>query len=181
VPSSPSLTEWDNFYVIIGSSAAALTGLMFVVIALGAEARKVSAAGSEALHAFATPTIVHFGVILLIAAFMTTPRQTTTSLGTCIVLTGAIGFAYVVTVIVKARRQDAYEPELSDWIWYISLPLLTYAALFIEGILVWKRPEVALYWIGATAVVLLFVGIHNAWDGAVWMTTKPPDEDAPSS
>src|ERR1041384_3296763 len=28
------LTEWESFYVIVGSSAGALTGLMFVVIAL---------------------------------------------------------------------------------------------------------------------------------------------------
>mgnify|MGYP001252826337 CR=1 FL=1 len=28
------ITAWSNFYVITGSSAAALTGLMFVVITL---------------------------------------------------------------------------------------------------------------------------------------------------
>lgn len=30
----PLLTNWQNFYVIIGSGAATLTGLMFVVVAL---------------------------------------------------------------------------------------------------------------------------------------------------
>ena len=34
----PPLADWANFYVIIGSSAAALSGPQFVVIALGAEA-----------------------------------------------------------------------------------------------------------------------------------------------
>ena len=33
-PELPPLTEWETFYVIVGSSAAALTGLQFVVIAL---------------------------------------------------------------------------------------------------------------------------------------------------
>src|SRR5205823_8429588 len=32
---------WENFYVIVGSSAAALTGLQFVVVVLGAEARSI--------------------------------------------------------------------------------------------------------------------------------------------
>jgi len=31
---APALTAWGSYYVIIGSSAAALTGLMFVVITL---------------------------------------------------------------------------------------------------------------------------------------------------
>ena len=34
---------WENFYVIVGSSAAALTGLQFVVVTLGAEARSMRA------------------------------------------------------------------------------------------------------------------------------------------
>ncbi len=33
------LRAWETFYVIVGSSAAALTGLQFVVIALIAESR----------------------------------------------------------------------------------------------------------------------------------------------
>lgn len=34
-----SLKAWESFYVIVGSSAGALTGLQFVVIALIAEAQ----------------------------------------------------------------------------------------------------------------------------------------------
>jgi hypothetical protein len=33
----PHLAEWESFYVIVGSSSAALTGLQFVVIALVAD------------------------------------------------------------------------------------------------------------------------------------------------
>ncbi len=58
------LSAWGNFYVIIGSSAAALTGLTFVVIALAADARRLTPRG---LRAFVTPTIVHFGTVLALA------------------------------------------------------------------------------------------------------------------
>ena len=37
-PALIPLHEWESFYVIIGTSAAALTGLMFVVIAVVADA-----------------------------------------------------------------------------------------------------------------------------------------------
>ena len=56
-PALPPLTEWETFYVIVGSSAAALTGLQFVVIALGAEARVLG--GEPAMKAFGTPTVVY--------------------------------------------------------------------------------------------------------------------------
>src|SRR5205085_9149990 len=62
------LTTWQNFYVIIGSSAAALTGLMFVVITLIAGTRQQRS--SESVGAFGTPTVVHFGAALLVAAIL---------------------------------------------------------------------------------------------------------------
>ena len=56
VPTLPQLADWGNFYVIIGSAAAGLTGLMFVVITLGAEAQTVG--NENGLRAFVTPTLV---------------------------------------------------------------------------------------------------------------------------
>src|ERR1700683_1321801 len=82
------LADWDNFYVITGSSAGGLTGLTFVVIALAAEARRVDAAG---LNTFITPTIVHFGTVLALAAFLCVPRQTTLSAAIGVGLAGLAG------------------------------------------------------------------------------------------
>src|SRR5207245_7410718 len=126
----PPLSEWETFYVIIGSSAAALTGLMFVVVALGIEA---SAVRESALRAFATPTVVHFGAVLLLAAFLATPGQTAASLGVCLLATGGVGLAYAVWVIVQARRQKDYVPVLSDWVWHGGLPVVAYAGLLVSG------------------------------------------------
>ena len=52
------LTEWNSFYVIVGSSAGALIGLQFVVLTLIAERPRSGTA--EAGAAFATPSVVHF-------------------------------------------------------------------------------------------------------------------------
>ena len=52
------LHEWTDFYVIVGSSAGALTGLQFVVVARIAEAR--AARSMLEIRAFGTPTIVDF-------------------------------------------------------------------------------------------------------------------------
>jgi hypothetical protein len=172
-PVLPPLAEWETFYVIVGSSAAALTGLMFVVITLNAEAR--TEGGPAALRAFATPTIVHFCAVLLIAALLSTPRHTIGSLRACLLACAVGGLVYAIWVIIQARRQQGYVPELSDWVWHAALPVVAYASLVVAGILLGQAPAAALYVVAAAALLLLYIGIHNAWDGAVWMTTKRQD------
>ena len=54
------------------------------------------------------------------------------------------------------------------------LPSLCYLALLVAGVLAVRHPALALYFIGAAALTLLFVGVHNAWDLAVWVTVEGP-------
>jgi branched-subunit amino acid ABC-type transport system permease component len=61
------LTTWYTFYVLIGSAAATLTGLMFVVATLIAGARVRVSSPSEAFATFNTPNVVHFCLALLVA------------------------------------------------------------------------------------------------------------------
>jgi len=161
------LAGWDNFYVIIGSSAAALTGLMFVVVALSAEQ---ASANPEGLKAFATPTIVHFCAVLLFAAFVSVPRHTIGSLRLCLLLAGLAGLAYATVVLLRTRRVASYTPVLSDWIWHVCLPFLAYAGVFAAAFVLGRRAEAAMILVAGSALLLLFIGIHNAWDAAVWMT-----------
>src|SRR5438876_7044837 len=69
------LATWQNFSVLIGSAAATLTGLMFVVITLSAGVRGRVSSASGALGALTTPNVVHFCVALLVAAILSAPWQ----------------------------------------------------------------------------------------------------------
>jgi hypothetical protein len=172
----PPLHEWEGFYVIVGSSAAALTGLQFVVIAIGAERRKLV---TEALEAFATPTVVHFCAALLIGAFVTMPRQTIGTLAASLLVAGAAGLAYSLRVTVRTRRQKSYDPVLEDWMFHVILPLLAYLVLLSSAIAMRRAPEGSLYGVAASALLLLFIGIHNAWDAAVYTAMSPVPPAAP--
>ena len=66
------LSAWQNFYVIVGSSAGALIGLQFVVLSLISSGPAVRGA-AQAGDAFATPTIVHFCAVLGIAGIISAP------------------------------------------------------------------------------------------------------------
>jgi hypothetical protein len=165
----PPLHEWESFYVIVGSSAAALTGLMFVVVTLSAERR---AGGSGAVRAFGTPTIVHFGAVLLLAAIMTSPGHTPGSLTVCFLVTALGGLAYAASAAIHMRRQTDYAPVTSDTVWHVVLPALSYVFLFAGSLVLRAHPEAALRMVALVSVALLFIGIHNSWDSAVWISTQ---------
>jgi hypothetical protein len=69
LPVDPTLSRWENYYVIVGSAAAALIGIQFVVITLIGSLQKRTSA--ESIRAFGTPTVVHLATALVISAVMT--------------------------------------------------------------------------------------------------------------
>lgn len=180
------LAKWDSFYVIVGSAAGALIGLQFVVITLIAAKPLVGSA--EAGAAFASPTIVYFSIALFLSALLHAPWQTIT---TAAVLWGLLGFggvAYTLIVARRMRKQPAYKPQFEDWLFHVVLPLAAYATLALSSFAALSRTHEALFAVGGAALVLLFTGIHNAWDNVAYHvlvakagTNIPRDRDATES
>jgi hypothetical protein len=158
------LADWGNFYVITGSAAAALTGLTFVVIALAAGAIRVSTTG---LRAFITPTIVHFGTVLALAAFLSVPHQSlvSLSLGFGAVGVGGVIYGVVITFFAfglfeLARRSgyfpaelvETFEPVIQEESRHI-LFFINWAAWYKRNLPWWRRPQFFL----KTCAVWLFL------------------------
>ena len=119
------LDGWENFYVIVGSSAGALIGLQFVVMTLIAERPVLRVA--EAGAAFSTPSVVHFGAVLLLSAILSAPWD---GLALPAALWGFMGFcgaAYTAVVVRRMRAQPVYRPVFEDWLFHILLPVAAYA------------------------------------------------------
>jgi hypothetical protein len=166
------LAGWVDFYVIMGSSAAALTGLQFVVIALVAEQERRS--GRREIDAFGTPTVVHFCTVLLLAGILAAPWQTLSGPAVALGATGLAGVAYVAIVLRRARSQEGYKPVFEDWLWHTILPFLAYAGIALAAIRLQGHPASALFWVGASALLLLFIGIHNSWDTVTYIAIDLP-------
>lgn len=174
-----ALAGWANFYVIIGSSAGALTGLQFVVMTLIAEAQVASS--MREVSAFGTPTVVHFCAALLVAAIMSAPWHSLSHVAYCLEACGVAGIAYSVRIIWHARKAT-YVPDTEDWFWYAALPLVTYVALAAATMLLWWHPASFLFVIAAITLMFLFIGIHNAWDTVTYIAlqhaTKPSSSES---
>lgn len=162
-----ALAGWDNFFVIVGSSAGALIGLQFVVVALIADIARRPSSG-QASAAFATPNIVHFGTVLLISAALTAPWRSIGPAAAVWGLVGLCGIGYAAIVIRRMRLQTAYRPVFEDWVFHAVLPVLAYATLMGSALVVPTYAYLAMFCVGAATLVLLFTGIHNAWDAATY-------------
>jgi len=177
---NPALSAWQSFYVLVGSSGAALIGIQFVVMVLVANLRQRPTA--ESISAFGTPTVVHLVSALLVSAIMSVPWHSLLPMSITLATCGFSGLTYSVFVISRARRQTYYKPKWGDWLWYTLLPCSIYAQLMITAVLLRTISLVALFLIGTAALGLLLVGIHNAWDSVTHIVIRSDgDTTTPSS
>lgn len=167
----------------MGSAAAALISVQFVVIALIANLRK--RATLESISAFGTPTVVHLAGALLVSAVMSAPWPSLLATSVAFGLCGLGGLAYIADVSRRARRQTTYTPVPEDWVWHAIVPGSIYTALAVAAVLLRRLPQVALFVVGGALLGLLVVGIHNAWDTVTFMVVgslgDAGKEDDPAS
>jgi len=174
-----ALSAWENFYIIVGSSAGALTGLQFVVMALVSDSGLRTSTGE--VDAFGTPTIVHFCVVLLVSAILSAPWPELWEAATAIGICGVLGVFYTLIVIRRARRTTNYTAVMEDWIFHIVLPMIAYVTLLVSATALQFKHLPALFGVAAFELLLLFVGIRNAWDTVTFVTvgmkeTAPPTD-----
>ena len=158
-----ALTDWENFYIIVGGSAGALIGLQFVVITLMADMPMIQGA-EQATGVFTTPSVIHFSVVLLLAAIISIPWTSIIPVAVLWGLIGLGGIGYLIIVIRRMRTQIAYEPVFEDWLFHVLLPLAAYLLMALAGAAARNYEHCALFGVGAASLILLFTGIHNAWD-----------------
>jgi hypothetical protein len=164
------LSAWESFYVIVGPSAAVLTGLTFVAVTLAAELQLRGQ--REGIPAYNTPTIVHLGAVLFACALLSAPWPHLAPPAVILGLCGLAGLIYALIVTVRLRRFGQYAPVLEDWLANAAGPLAAYVALVVGAALLPGKPEVGLFIIGGALALLMLLGIHNTWDVVTYMAAE---------
>jgi hypothetical protein len=62
-------------------------------------------------------------------------------------------------------------------VWHFSLPMVAYAAVFVGAAGLSHEQTWALFLFGAVSLLLLGIGIHNAWDTVTYLATQPRERD----
>jgi len=166
-----ALEAWTNFYVIVGSSAGALTGLQFVVVALIADTHNTSGFANTS-STFATPTVVHFTFVLVLAGIFAAPWAAARVPVILIGTGGLAGVIYSLAVGRRARRQTHYRPVLEDWLFHVFVPCAAYLTMTTAALVSHSHLDGALFAVAGSALLLLVVGIHNAWDTVTYVVAN---------
>jgi hypothetical protein len=168
------LRAWSNFYVMTGSSAAALTGLMFVVITLVTRTETTTRT-QDGIATFSTPTVMHFCAALLVSAVLTAPWHSLVYPAVVVGLAGLYGLVYILRVTLRTSRLTVYIPDFEDWMCYTVLPFVAYGAIFAGAIALAAGPAPALFALAGGVLLLLFIGIRNAWDVVTFLAIGGPN------
>ena len=74
--------------------------------------------------------------------------------------------------MIRAARQRGYQPVFEDWLWHVIFPLAAYVTIIVSAVFLPARGAPALFGIGAASLLLLFIGIHNAWDTVTYIALQ---------
>jgi mannose/fructose/N-acetylgalactosamine-specific phosphotransferase system component IID len=153
---------WENFAVISGSAAGALTGLLFVAVSLNRD-RIVS---HPALRGEAGQTLVLFLLALLLALLLVIPGDSARILGIVLVALAIVAGAIQILTWRGGRRSsatgDAPADRLARLVDAVSPNLLTVLLTIVAGCLQIAGAN-GLYWVAAAEVAALVGGVVNAW------------------
>jgi hypothetical protein len=154
-----------------------LIGLQFVVLTLIAQRPIRGVDMAQAGAAFSTPTIVHFATALLLAGILCAPWSGIVAAAITWGIVGLCGLVYSLVVAWRMQTQSVYQPVFEDWLFHILLPIVAYTTLVMTAYETHSHAYEALFAVAGAALLLLFVGIHNAWDGITYhvLTRKPPE------
>jgi len=170
-PAPSFLTAWSSFYFMAGSSAAALTGLMFVVITLVTGEERTEGT-RDGIATFSTPTVMHFAAAFLVSAVLIMPWRSLVHAGVLAALIGLCGVAYILRVMSRTRRLSIYTADLEDWTWFVILPFVAYGAISAGAISLAVAQGQAAFALAGGVLLLILIGIRNAWDVVTYLATR---------
>jgi hypothetical protein len=167
-PSSPSLSDWHDFYSLIGAASATLVGLLFVAASIGAGV--FTRENQVGIRSFLSPTVVHFSAVLIICLLATIPTQTWNFLGVLETCTGATGLVYSAWIWRRMIKHGLIGTiDLADRLWYALLPIAAYVLVIVAGVGILRESAFSLNILAMALIVLLLIGIRNAWDMTIWV------------
>lgn len=161
---------WREFYLLVGTGGATLVGLMFVVVSLGPHV--IATQKPTGVRAFFTPIVIDFAAALVVSGLMMTPNLTPIMIALALAPIGVAGLCYQ---IFNGAHREWHVNKLAfvDWIWFVGLPILSYAILLAAALAFATQTPFALFAVGAAALLLIVIGIRNAWDVVLWMAEQP--------
>ncbi len=166
--------HWGEFFLLAGSAAAVLIGLIFVVISLMQDrSRSTVLAGAKL---YMGPIVLGVSFALVLSAAALTPGIDRSSFAAVAAIVAAWGLVrgLMSTVGIRKLGKDVHWTDL--W-FYGVLPSALYLALGLDALaFAWAWPG-AHYGLAVVTTALLLLAIRNEWDLITWIAPRAEPED----
>jgi hypothetical protein len=160
VPYQVLALRWHDFYVVAGTAAATLVGLLFVGLSLHLRA----VLSRSEVRSLARVTLANFGLILFVSLFMVIPESAPAT-SPLLIGAGAFSLAVIGPSLVAAGRSQTRTLRPYQLVMRFGSSVVAYVGVIVAGLLLGRGSDAAaLSWLVAVTFVLLVVSLRNSWD-----------------
>jgi hypothetical protein len=164
---------WHDFYIVIGTAAATLMGLLFLSLSLNADV--ITRKTNVDLRVLAAQTFTSFICVLMFAVLFLIPRQGPQGLGLPLLGIDGMGLYTTVRRFLDMRHNRPRTWGRGSLARRFAIPTLCFVTLMIIAVSVLLGQTSGLYWLVPVMILLIWDASLNAWD-LLLRLREPPKE-----
>jgi hypothetical protein len=153
---------WHDFYLLVGTAAATLVGLLFLSLSLNIEA--ITRDASADLRVLAAQTFTSFLNVVMLAVLFLIPDQVPLGLGLPLLGISGYGLYETVSRFSNVRRARPHGWGRGSVAIRFVVPAICFVALTIIAVSVLLGHTDGLYWLVPVMILLIVAASRNAWD-----------------
>ncbi|HVJ72255.1 MAG TPA: hypothetical protein VM531_12240 [Sphingomicrobium sp.] len=163
---------WGEFYLLVGSAAAVLIGLIFVVVTLMQDKpRSTMLSGSRY---YMGPVVLNVSFVLVLSAAALVADITPAAMAIVCADISVWGFARSAMSFngIRTLVWDEEPPNWTDAWFYGAIPATIYIALAAVAVAFWTGQPWAPNGVAVVINAILVVSIRNEWDLVTWLAPR---------
>jgi hypothetical protein len=159
VPYRAVIQGWHDFYIVAGTGAATLLGLLFVGLSLHLRIVILR----EGVRSLARVTLANLGLVLIVSLFLVIP-QGRSSLRNELLFSGIVTIGLVVPSFRAAIRSETRALQIR-MIVRLALSVAAYIGVIISSSLYTAQSyRTALSALVGIVIALVIISLRNSWD-----------------
>lgn len=161
--------DWGEFYLLVGSAAAVLIGLIFVVVTLMQDKPRSTMMAGQTLYM--GPVVLQVSFVLVLSAAALTPGIAARDYATVVAVVAVWGLYRGVqsTIGIRALCWQEGPPHWTDAWFYGVIPTLLSLALGVVAWGFWSGAEWAVHGVAVVITGIVLLAIRNEWDLITWL------------
>jgi hypothetical protein len=158
------LQHWHEFYLLLGTAAAALVALLFVAVSVAASflGQQRAAGLTAGIRTYLSPVVFHFTAVVILSLIALVPGHSPVIVPLILAAAGAAAAGYAGFIAFRVIRHHA--ADIPDRLGYGIIPAVSYLGWIVAAVFIWRGAEFGPDILAVAAVALLLTNIRNAWD-----------------